>query len=61
MSRPDPDQLDRDALAEHLRDRDEQREPRLRRRELVNPRRWAFQASVIDSVNAAKASEEPKP
>jgi hypothetical protein len=61
MKASDLDQVDRDALAERLHDRDRQREPRLRRRELINLRRWAFQAGVIDSVNAAKASEEQKP
>lgn len=61
MKAADLDQIDRDAVAEQRRERDRQREPRWTRRALLNHRRWAFQASVIDSVNAAKASEEQKP
>jgi len=59
MSRLDLDQLDRDAAAARLRDRDHHREPGARRprgdnRDL-NPRR-AFQAGVIDLSNRAHAS-----
>lgn len=59
MSRPDLDQVDRDAAAERLRERDHHREPGARRprwddRDL-NTRR-GFQAGVIDLANRAQAS-----
>lgn len=58
MSGVPQDELDRQAAEERLRERDEHREPRLPRRALRNLRRWAFQASVIDSVNAADAAKK---
>jgi hypothetical protein len=46
----DLDQIDRDALAERLRDRDRQREPRLSRRHVARLRRLVFAAWVVDTV-----------
>ena len=58
MSRIRQDALDRQHAEDRARDRDEHREPRLPRSALRNLRRWAFQASVIDSVNAAQAAKK---
>jgi hypothetical protein len=58
VSRVPQDELDRQAAEERMRARDRQREPRLPRSALRNLRRWAFQASVIDSVNAAEAAKK---
>lgn len=60
MSRVDQDELDRQHAEERLRERDHHREPRLPRSALRNLRRWAFQASVIDPVNAVDAADEAK-
>jgi hypothetical protein len=60
VSRVDQDELDRQHAEERLRERDVHREPRLPRCALRNLRRWAFQASVIDSVNTAESSASKK-
>lgn len=65
MSRLDTDQADRDAIADRRHERDLEHEPRQHRHPRCvvpyrpDPRaRQAFQASVIDSVNAAQAESD---
>lgn len=53
----DLDELDRQAISEHRRERDRSREPQLTKLQLRLHRRWAFQVGVQDSVNRAIAGE----